>query len=93
MSTIPTYLVSYDLLTPGQDYQDLFAAIEKLSNGHIHCLDSVWLIGHNGPAAAIRDALAPHIDKNDKLLVVKLTGEGAWIGFPKNQSDWLKNNL
>jgi len=33
------------------------------------------------------------IDSNDELLVLCLTGEGAWIGFSKKCSDWLKNNL
>lgn len=90
---IPTYLITYDLVAPGQDYEDLFEAIKEIADGNWHALDSVWLIGHAGPAATIRDALLPHIDPNDKLLVVKLTGEGAWKGFDAKQSKWLKENL
>lgn len=30
---------------------------------------------------------------NDELLVVCLTGEGAWTGFSDECSNWLKNNL
>jgi type IV secretory pathway VirJ component len=50
-------------------------------------------VKHDGPATAIRDTLKPKIDENDKLLVVRLSGEGAWAGFDNDCSSWLKNNL
>ena len=87
-----TYLVGYDLNTPGQDYKDLFEAIKGLGTWWHH-LDSTWIVQHNGPAKDIRDALRPCLDSNDEMLVVKLTGEGAWTGFNDKGSQWLKNNL
>lgn len=87
-----TYLISYDLYRPGQDYTQLLQAIKRLG-GWWHHLDSAWIVKHSGPATAIRDALTPHIDANDELLVVRLTGEGAWKGFNDEGSVWLKNNL
>lgn len=88
-----TYLIGYDLNKSGKDYAALIEAIKKVATNWWHCLDSTWIIKHDGPAVSIRDALSPHIDSNDELLVVKLTGEGAWIGFDKQCSDWLLNNL
>lgn len=87
------YLISYDLNSPGQDYPSLIDAIKELSGTWWHHLDSTWIIRHAGPATAIRDALNAHIDSNDELLVVQLTGVAAWTGFSKKGSDWLKNNL
>ena len=88
-----TYLIGYDLNSPGQGYDDLIEAIKNLANGWWHHLDSTWIINHSGSATVIRDALKPHIDSNDELLVVKLSGEAAWAGFSDKGSKWLKDNL
>lgn len=87
-----TYLIGYDLNAPGQDYKELIEAIKTLG-AWWHHLDSTWIVKHDGPATNIRDTLQPHIDANDELLVVKLTGEAAWVGFNTKGSTWLKNNL
>jgi hypothetical protein len=88
-----TYLIGYDLNKPSKDYSDLIEAIKVLSDTWWHHLDSTWLIKHEGTAVTIRDALKSHLDSNDELLVVKLSGEGAWTGFNDNGSKWLKDNL
>jgi hypothetical protein len=88
-----TYLISYDLNRPGQDYADLLEAIKGLGGAWWHYLDSTWIVKHDGPAKVIRNALRPHIDSNDELLVVKLSGEGAWAGFSEKASEWLKGKL
>lgn len=88
-----TYLIGYDLNKPGQNYENLFAAIKKLSGTWWHCLDSTWIIKSNSTTKAIRDTLMSHIDKSDELLVVRLSGEGAWVGFDDECSSWLKENL
>lgn len=89
-----TYLIGYDLNSPRQknDYKDL---IEKLKTfgTRWHCLDSTWIIKTDVNATQIRDTLSPFIDSGDELLVVALTGEGAWCGFDDQCSSWLKNNL
>jgi hypothetical protein len=90
---VATYLIGYDLNRPGQSYPELLEAIKGLTDTWWHHLDSTWIIKHDGPATVIRDILRPHIDANDELLVVKLTGEGAWAGFKEQGSAWLKNNL
>ncbi len=87
-----TYSITYDLNRPGQDYPLLIDAIKKLGTWW-HYLDSTWIVKHAGPAQVIRDYLRPHIDVNDELLVVKLTGEGAWAGFDTRSSSWLQDNL
>ncbi len=88
-----TYLISYDLNQPGQNYSNLIEAIESLSGTWWHHLDSTWIIKHEGPESVIRDKLRPHIDSGDELLVVELAGSGAWCGFKTKGSAWLKTNL
>jgi len=87
-----SYLITYDLLKPGQNYDELYEAIKKLGNWW-HCLQSVWIIKTDSTAIQIRDALQSYCDSNDKLLVVRLSGEGAWTGFDSTCSSWLKTNL
>lgn len=87
-----TYLIGYDLNKTGQDYESLIDKIKKLGSWWHH-LDSTWIIKSNSTAKVIRDNLAPYIDNNDELLVVCLTGEGAWKGFSEKGSKWLKDNL
>lgn len=88
------FLIGYDLNKPAQNYTGLIEAIKRLGNGSWwHHLDSTWIIKSQSSAVAIRDALLPYIDKNDELLVVKLTNEAAWWGFNMEGSNWLKSQL
>lgn len=87
-----SYLIAYRLNDPEKDYSDLLDKIkEEYDTWYI--LDSTWLIKSNLNANQIRDSLKPYIDSNDKLLVVRLSGEGAWVGFSSQASDWLESNL
>lgn len=90
-----SYLVGYDLNrpNPADAYADLIDAIKLLSGGTWwHHLDSTWIFRSDLSAVQIRDALLPHIDQNDELLVLELTGEGAWF-LNKRGSDWLLKYL
>lgn len=58
-----------------------------------HGLDSTWIVKTNLEASQIYDRLYLKIDNNDKLIVIRLKREAAWIGFNKQCSDWLKENL
>lgn len=84
------YTISYDLIAPGKDYTSLFEAIKRIANGYYRPLKSLWLIGHPGSASTIRDALTPHIDRNDKLLVMKASPDWASYGI---DADWLKQHV
>ncbi|MCS4162950.1 MULTISPECIES: SinR family protein [Sphingobacterium] len=87
-----TYLIGYDLNRTGQDYETLIDEIKKLGTWW-HCLDSTFIIKSTSTATLIRNHLMTFIDSNDELLVVGLSGEGAWTGFSNECSNWLKNNL
>jgi hypothetical protein len=71
-----TYLISYDLDKPGQDYTDLINAIKQ--GGGRRGLYSEWFIATNSSARQIYDGLSPFIDRNDRLIVLKVSGEATW---------------
>jgi len=89
---VPSYLISYDLIKD-KDYEKIFEGIKKISNGYIRVLESVWIIGHSGSASDVRDSLKAYMDSDDKLLVLKLTGDGAWRNLGDSNTNWLKENL
>lgn len=83
------YSISYDLKTPGRNYNSLIEAIQAYGTWW-HQTQSVWLIVSNQSSASIRDNLMKHIDGNDQLFVVALKKEWAAVGFKKEEYDWLK---
>jgi hypothetical protein len=90
---LQSFLVGYDLNRPHKDYPNLIDAIKALSGGTWwHHLDSTWIFKSELTAEQLRDVLVQHIDANDELLVVGLTGEGAWR-IARSGSDWLLKYL
>jgi hypothetical protein len=85
-----SYLISYDLDKPGQDYPRLIKELERL--GAIRILYSEWVLRTTSSAVVIRDWLQSFIDSNDMLLVVALTGEAAWTGLMVS-TDTFKQSL
>lgn len=87
-----TYVISYDLNTPGKDYRSLYAALEQYPT-HWRYLDSNWLIETTDTAVQIWDKLAKKLDASDRLFIARLEGEAAWTGFPASGSKWFKARL
>lgn len=85
-----TIMIGYDLNRPKQNYVALYEAIKSLANWWWHNLDSTWLIVTNRTPAQVRDTLAQHLDADDELLVIDVTGRArAWRGFKGTASTWL----
>ncbi|MBW8762948.1 MAG: hypothetical protein JF592_10230 [Microbacterium sp.] len=83
-----THLIGYDL-NKEKSYDDLIEAIKGLGSWWHH-LDSTWIVRSTLTAKEVRDHLRPHLDADDELLVVDVTGRArAWRGFNKRGSDWL----
>ena len=88
-----TYMIGYDLNRPGQDYSTLIDDIKSIGSPWWHHLESTWLVVTSKSEVQIRDQLKHRLDRNDELLVAKLSGDAAWIGFSDEGSKWLKDNL
>lgn len=88
-----TYLLSYDLRTPGRDYAKLYEAIKKLANGYSKPLESVWIIRSANSASDIRDELQKHVDSNDGLLVIEVLKHWATSSVAKVQTNWMHGHI
>lgn len=88
------YMITYDLNSTGQKYQDVIQAIKDASTG-AWCTfwKSSYLIKSYLTADQISDKITPHLDSNDRMLVieVKPTNYQGWL----RQSDWeyIKENI
>mgnify|MGYP005780881989 FL=1 len=70
------YLITYDLNSEGQKYEDVIATIQDVSNGN-YCSywKSSYLFSSNLTDEQILDRLEPCIDTNDSLIIIKVDGE------------------
>ncbi|MCP3810080.1 hypothetical protein NLX78_22935 [Paenibacillus sp. Lou8.1] len=85
------FVVSYDLNKAGKDYAGLYSAI-KSCGPWMHKLDSTWLISTQKSAEEVYNILAPHIDSDDKVLVIK--ADKNWHAKLDTESyDWLRKHL
>jgi hypothetical protein len=88
-----TLLVSYDLRTPGKDYQRLWDHLKSYSD-YFKPLESLWLIKTSSSAKEGRDEIKQFMDSNDRLIVINVTGrEAAWNNLGNAANEWIKDNL
>lgn len=84
-------IVSYDLCSPGRNYNELYEVIKKYPHW-AHITESTWFIKSDSSCVEVRENLSKWMDSNDKIFVAELTGNAAW----KNvicDDDYLKRNL
>ena len=73
---MPKYVISYDLMKPGQVYEHLLPALQE--QGAKRLLLSTWGLSTPLSAAEVRDWLKRYVDVNDRLVVIKLTEWAAY---------------
>lgn len=85
------YAINYDLKRPGQNYNELYAAIKNLGVWW-HYLGSTWLVDTQLNAQTIWSRIAPHVDKNDFFLVIRVSQDyEGWL--PQEAWDWIKSRI
>ena len=85
------YSISYDLKKPDQNYAALHKAIKECGTWW-HYLASTWLIDTAADATQIWNHLAPHIDTNDRVLIIRVTRDyQGWMN--KEAWDWINGRL
>lgn len=77
------YLVTYDLKTPGWNYTGFYNALKNIGPWW-HYLDSVWIIKTNNTSQQIHSMFAPHLSKQDFILIVEIV--------PGSRNGWLKQD-
>lgn len=78
------YMITYDLNSTGQRYNELINAIKKTSNGcWCTCWKSSYLIQSPLSPSQIADRLKPYLDSNDRLVVIEVK---------RNYEGWLTDD-
>lgn len=86
------YLVTYDLNKPGQNYEGLFASIQKLGPC-IRPLKSAWVVKTTLTIAQIKDALLVQMDGTDGLIIIPIVKLGIGGQLPQAAWDWINQRL
>ena len=83
------YAINYDMKQPGRDYAGLYEAI-KSCGAWWHYLGSTWLVDTKLDGAAIWNRLDPHVDRNDRVLVIGVTEDYQGC-LPKEAWEWINS--
>jgi len=85
------YLISYDLVNPGQRYKKVHEEIQSL--GHwAKPLESTWFVDTTLNASQISERVLKHMDANDYLLVIAVKRD--YQGYLKKEIwEWLNKRL
>ena len=82
-------LITYDLNSPGKNYENLYKEI-KSEGWWWHHLDSTWLIKTNNNPKYWYNKLKPFLDSNDYIFICEFTG--SYYGFlPKDAWTWIED--
>lgn len=85
------YSITYDLRTPGRNYNQLYEAI-KGSPRWWHFLESTWLIITDETAQQVWQRIGSQIDKNDFMLIIEVrNNKEGWL--PKDAWDWINQHV
>ena len=83
------FAITYDLIKR-KDYQTLWDELERL--GAHKALNSFYLLSIDNSAQVVKDHLAQYIDDDDKLMVVKFTGNPAFTKAHAGTNKWIEEN-
>jgi hypothetical protein len=86
-------LITYDLKSPGQKYEKVHETIRN-QGAWWHQLESTWIVaGSTLTAQGVSDALVPHLDANDTLLCLNISGDARQGWLPQTAWDWIKQHV
>lgn len=88
------YMISYDLNSPGQDYEGMHSAIRdfEVCNSYMKYLDSTYLIISDLKAKDIFEHLDQFLDSSDDILIIEVNNH--WYAkLPKDALKWLRDHL
>jgi len=74
------YLISYDLMAPGKNYEPLWAELRNL--GAVRVLESEWIVSRtNTDPVRLANYILKFMDGNDKILVTEVPDNYASRGL------------
>lgn len=85
-------LISYDLNSPGQNYEKVIEEIQSLGNW-AKVQKSFWYVNSNLTASQAAERIWAKMDKNDSLFVVdSASNDAAWYGLLDKVGTFIKNH-
>lgn len=82
--------VSYDLIEPGQHYDNVIAEIKKLGNW-VKVNYSLWYVNSNISTSEAAKRVWSVMDENDKLIVIDAsTNNAVWYNLGNEISEFIK---
>ena len=66
------YMITYDLNSTGQKYNDVIKAIKDSSAAWCSYWKSSYLIKSSLTVEQISDKITPHLDNNDRMIVIEV---------------------
>ena len=84
-------IVTYDLVNPGQNYEELLRKIRAYP-GWAMLGGSSYLISTDATPVQVRDNLMAVLDRNDQLFVGICPVPSAWYGLPDDVVKWIHEN-
>lgn len=84
------YLVTYQLNTPGQDYDSLYDALDAYD--HINPINTIYFIATDQGAVDVKDELKTYIGSNDALIVIDIREHWGMTGVGTGVGDWIKDH-
>ncbi len=84
-------IISYDLTTPGKNYEPLIQRIKKLGSW-ARLGGSAYLVLTEHTVVQVRDYLWQVMDNTDKIYVGVSPAPSAWQGMPNDVAEWIRNN-
>ncbi|GIP78855.1 hypothetical protein ACQ7C6_12320 [Lactiplantibacillus plantarum] len=87
------FMISYDLDSPGQKYEDLKNCIEKdISGPWCHYEESLYLLRSSLTPYEMIKKLKPFLDSNDSVIITEITKN--WSGWvTKKQRAWINEHI
>lgn len=86
------YVISYDLISPGQKYDKIKDAIDKLSVNWCRPLESFYLVKSNYSSEHIFNTLHSLLDSNDLIFVIEVkNNKFGWLH--KDQWNYIDTHI
>ncbi len=87
------YMITYDLNSKGQKYDEVIEAIKNASTG-VWCSfwKSSYLIKSNLTVQQVNDKIIAHLDSNDRLIVIEVKNN--YLGWlTEEQWKYIRENI
>lgn len=83
--------ISYDLNSPGQDYQKVINTIKTFGNW-ANIQKSLWYVNSSYTAEQALDILYKQVDRNDSVIVIDCSNNDSfWCNLPTDVQAFIQN--